>query len=329
MGKKPGETGKTAAKARLKHLKPGEPGFLRPRVPSDPDFEAFLTSQGYYPLFSPETKRRLFRHLRHLDTARSVEDEIAALERRAALTQYSYVHRAKRRLSVAEREKLAGEFLVEAERFRTVLDKLVFHSLIADPNNVEAPLPRGSGIHVLRHSLRDLQAAIDDLELQVAAVLGLDLPDEYWQPDQNKPGNAENVARSSFIDTCVRVWLRNGGANILTYRVKALDQDDDGSQEEFDTGLWPFVRDATTDIFTGEFLTPITLDGLAKHLQRHMERILRTPSDAACLPGDSGMNEWGARKGHERTRDALGSVSVKDAFAVASLRMVLNDLKKR
>lgn len=329
MGKKPGENGRTGAKARLKHLKPGEPGFLRPRVPSDPDFQAFLNSQGYYPLFSPETKQRLLQHLRQLDTARSVDDEISVLERQAAFTQYSYVHRAKRRLSVAEREKLAGGFLVEAERFRTVLDKLVFHGLIADPNNVEAPLPRDPAVYVLQHSLRDLQAAIDDLELQVAAVLGLDLPEDHWQPDQNKPGNAENVARSSFIDACVRVWLRNGGANILTYRVQNPPSVGGGQRAEFETGLWPFVRDATRDTFTGEFLSPITPDGLAKHLQRHMERILRTPAEAAWLPGDSVMNEWGAKRKDERTSDAVGSVSVKDAFAVASLRMVLNDLKNR
>ena len=102
MGKKPGETGKTASKASLKHLKPGEPGFLRPRVPSDPDFESFLKGQHFYPRFSEDTKHRLLRHLRHLDSPWDSEEEIDALERQAALAQYRYVHLAKRRLTAPQ-----------------------------------------------------------------------------------------------------------------------------------------------------------------------------------------------------------------------------------
>lgn len=327
MGNTPADKNIAAAKEHLINVKPGEPGFVRPRVPSDPDFAAFLTSRGFYPLFSADTKRRLLKHLRHLDSSRNPLAEVDALERLAALTQYRYVHYNKRRLSVAERDKLSRDFVGEAERFRTALDKLQFFRIIRDPNNVEAPLPDGSGFHVLRHSLRDLQAAIDDLELQVAAALGPDQEDEFWQSDPRKPGNAENIARSEFIDICIRVWLRNGGSDILTYRVKSLPHEADNRKVEYDTGLLPFVRDATSDTFTGEYLTPVTADGLSQHLTRGRERILHQTPEEAWLRTDPAISEWGAPMRGDRPGAA--KASLEDAVARSALRMVLNTLKKR
>lgn len=325
MGDTPADKNIAAAKERLVNVKPGEPGFVRPRVPSDSDFAEFLTRQGFYPLFSEDTKRRLLRHLRHLDSSRPPLAEIDALERQAALTQYHYVHYNKRRLSVAERDKLSREFVGEAERFRTALDKLHFFRIITDPNNVEAPLPYGGEIHVLPHSLRDLQAAIDDLELQIAAALGPEQEDDLGPPDPSRPGNAENIARSEFIDICIHVWLRNGGSDILTYRVRSLFHDADNRQVAFDTGLLPFVRDATRDTFTGEYLTPVTADGLSKHLGRRWKRILHQPPEEAWLRTEPVISEWGTPKKHERPA-AAKTPEIK--LTRITLLRVLNDLKE-
>ncbi|PWL32732.1 hypothetical protein [Marivita sp. XM-24bin2] len=333
MGNTPADKNIAAAKERLINVKPGEPGFVRPRVPSDPDFAAFLTSRGFYPLFSADTKQRLLKHLRHLDSRRDTVAEVDALERQAAFAQYSYVHRAKNLSNVAKREGLAHDFWEKAEGFRTALDKLFFYHLIDDPNDVEAPLPDGSGVHILRHSLRDLQAAVEDVELQVAAALSPDQweedrqEDEVDQQDKNKPKNTKNLAHSLFIDTCVRVWLRNGGTTTLTYQAKVAKQDGRGPVENFETGLWPFVRDATEDVFNTNAMSEMSRGALSKHLDRRMKRILRSPAAEGEWREDPTMNEWGAPMRGDRPGAA--KASLEDAVARSALRMVLNTLKKR
>jgi hypothetical protein len=335
MGNTPADKNIEAAKERLINVKPGEPGFIRPRVPSDPDFVAFLKEQGFYPRFSRDTKRRLHQHLELLDTPHDIRGEIDALERQAAITQYRFVYSAKPRPSVAQREKVACNFLDAVENFKTELDALIFNGIIDDPNSVEVFLEDSGEVHVVRSSIRDLQAALDDSLLQVAAAVTPGPPIKSGDTDRDKFGNAENVHRSRYIRMCIQVWLRNGGSNELTLRLKHRPTADKRNSGEFETGLWPFVSDATRDTFTGGYLGPITRDILSKHRTAVLERLhqFRQFPQEDLYPDDPAVEAWSTNAKDEKPDIEMGSL--RDIMATAALhrgalflRKALNNLHK-